>query len=57
MVTLKELAREFGGELRGVMAEQALRDVQMDSRTVGQGDLFAALPGASADGSVGDELR
>ena len=51
MVTLKDLAREFGGELHGISAEQALRDVQMVSRTVGQGDLFAALPGSSADGS------
>jgi UDP-N-acetylmuramoyl-L-alanyl-D-glutamate--2,6-diaminopimelate ligase len=51
MVTLRELAAELGGELRGAGADRSLRDVQIDSRTVAHGDLFAALPGASADGA------
>jgi len=51
MVTLEELARAFGGELRGASSGRALCDVQLDSRTVGPGDLFAALSGSNSDGS------
>lgn len=59
MVTLAQLVRELGGELHAAEScSQDLRDVQVDSRKVVAGDLFAALPGSSADGArfVADAL-
>jgi UDP-N-acetylmuramoyl-L-alanyl-D-glutamate--2,6-diaminopimelate ligase len=54
MVALEELVRELGGSLQAPSAQAQLADVldvQIDSRSVGAGDLFAALPGRAADGA------
>lgn len=49
-VTLRELAAKGIGTLVGT-GDQPLRGVHHDSRRVGAGDLFAALPGARVDGA------
>jgi UDP-N-acetylmuramoyl-L-alanyl-D-glutamate--2,6-diaminopimelate ligase len=53
MVALEELVRELGGSLQAPASGQTndVLDVQIDSRSVGAGDLFAALPGRAADGA------
>jgi UDP-N-acetylmuramoyl-L-alanyl-D-glutamate--2,6-diaminopimelate ligase len=56
MPLLTDLVREFGGDLSPErsavdVACVEVRDVQLDSRLVGAGDLFAALPGRAADGA------
>ncbi|PWV70071.1 UDP-N-acetylmuramoyl-tripeptide--D-alanyl-D-alanine ligase [Nocardia neocaledoniensis] len=51
-MTLREIADVVGGELHDVPDPQALvtGSVEFDSRRIGSGDLFLALPGASSDG-------
>ena len=49
MVRLSQLVQALGGRLGAGDAD--IRDVQVDSRRVGPGELFAALPGATADGA------
>jgi UDP-N-acetylmuramoyl-L-alanyl-D-glutamate--2,6-diaminopimelate ligase len=58
MTSLAQLVDELGGELHGHADSRDLHDVHLDSRAVGKGDLFAALPGAQADGArfVADAL-
>jgi UDP-N-acetylmuramoyl-L-alanyl-D-glutamate--2,6-diaminopimelate ligase len=51
MVRLSELVGRFGGACAPERADPDVLDVQLDSRRVGRGDLFAALPGATADGA------
>jgi UDP-N-acetylmuramoyl-L-alanyl-D-glutamate--2,6-diaminopimelate ligase len=60
---LADLVAELGGDCDGVSlaaprdsdresrAAIVIHDVQLDSRLVGAGDLFAALPGRAADGA------
>jgi UDP-N-acetylmuramoyl-L-alanyl-D-glutamate--2,6-diaminopimelate ligase len=49
---LSRLVAELGGELVPAGADVLeVRDVQVDSRLVGRGDLFAALPGTHDDGT------
>ncbi|MCK6448661.1 MAG: UDP-N-acetylmuramoyl-L-alanyl-D-glutamate--2,6-diaminopimelate ligase [Planctomycetes bacterium] len=50
MVRIHELAARCGGVVEGPSVEVV--DVELDSRRVMQGALFAALPGAKADGSA-----
>ncbi|TCJ90132.1 UDP-N-acetylmuramoyl-tripeptide--D-alanyl-D-alanine ligase [Nocardia alba] len=51
-MTLREIADVVGGELHDVSDPQALvtGSVEFDSRRIGSGDLFLALPGANSDG-------
>ncbi|MFC6011963.1 UDP-N-acetylmuramoyl-tripeptide--D-alanyl-D-alanine ligase [Nocardia lasii] len=51
-MTLREIANVVGGELHDVVDPQALvtGSVEFDSRRIGSGDLFLALPGANSDG-------
>jgi UDP-N-acetylmuramoyl-tripeptide--D-alanyl-D-alanine ligase len=50
-VTLAQLAEVVGGELVDERADTAVvRGVTIDSRHVGDGDLFVALPGTRTDG-------
>ncbi|MFC4123545.1 UDP-N-acetylmuramoyl-tripeptide--D-alanyl-D-alanine ligase [Nocardia rhizosphaerae] len=51
-MTLREIADVVGGELHDVSDPQALvtGSVEFDSRRIGSGDLFLALPGATTDG-------
>jgi UDP-N-acetylmuramoyl-L-alanyl-D-glutamate--2,6-diaminopimelate ligase len=55
MLALSELVSAIGGACAGSASDRAprtwIRDVQLDSRSVGAGDLFAALPGRAADGA------
>ena len=53
MVELDRLVAALGGELHATHASRAVDvvDVRLDSRFVGVGDLFAALPGRAADGA------
>lgn len=53
MVELDRLVAALGGELQATQAGRAVDvvDVRLDSRFVGAGDLFAALPGRAADGA------
>jgi UDP-N-acetylmuramoyl-L-alanyl-D-glutamate--2,6-diaminopimelate ligase len=57
MVELDRLVAALGGELQGARAQQQagrsvdVLDVRLDSRGVGVGDLFAALPGRAANGA------
>ncbi|HUO99978.1 MAG TPA: UDP-N-acetylmuramoyl-L-alanyl-D-glutamate--2,6-diaminopimelate ligase [Gemmatimonadota bacterium] len=48
-LTLAEVARRVGGRLRGP-GETQVRGLTHDSRRVGPGDLFAAVPGFETDG-------
>jgi UDP-N-acetylmuramoyl-L-alanyl-D-glutamate--2,6-diaminopimelate ligase len=63
MVTLADLAREHGGDLRGAAEHAAaridVRDVVIDSREAREGALFCALSGGTRDGAsfVGDALQ
>ncbi len=50
-VTLGDLAREGLGRVHGD-AGTVLRGVHHDSRSVGEGDLFVAVPGATVDGAA-----
>ncbi|HVS19116.1 MAG TPA: UDP-N-acetylmuramoyl-L-alanyl-D-glutamate--2,6-diaminopimelate ligase [Planctomycetota bacterium] len=57
MVELDRLVAALGGELHAAQASHSGRavdvvDVRLDSRFVGAGDLFAALPGRAADGAT-----
>jgi UDP-N-acetylmuramoyl-L-alanyl-D-glutamate--2,6-diaminopimelate ligase len=54
MARLASLQRAFGGELVGAdgHASVEVNDVELDSRRVMQGALFAALRGGKADGSA-----
>ncbi|MFD3509437.1 UDP-N-acetylmuramoyl-tripeptide--D-alanyl-D-alanine ligase [Nocardia sp. NPDC058666] len=51
-MTLREIADVVGGQLHDVPDPQALvtGSVEFDSRRIGSGDLFLALPGANSDG-------
>ncbi|NKX90826.1 UDP-N-acetylmuramoyl-tripeptide--D-alanyl-D-alanine ligase [Nocardia coubleae] len=51
-MTLREIADVVGGELHDVPDPEALvtGSVEFDSRRIGPGDLFLALPGANSDG-------
>lgn len=50
-LALQQVAEVVGGELvDGADAERMIDDVTIDSRTVGAGSLFVALPGEHADG-------
>lgn len=57
MVELDRLVAALGGEIHGQSAVQRtgrsvdVLDVRLDSRFVGVGDLFAALPGRAANGA------
>ncbi len=50
MVLLSELVRRYGGAA-DPSADPVLTDVHIDSRRVGAGELFCALPGQSVDGA------
>ena len=54
MVRLSHLVETFGGfctpEPAGTL-DPVVTDVHVDSRRVGRGDLFAALPGLTVDGA------
>ncbi|MBI5435365.1 MAG: UDP-N-acetylmuramoyl-L-alanyl-D-glutamate--2,6-diaminopimelate ligase [Planctomycetes bacterium] len=52
MVRIGVLREVLGGELVGASTSVDLLDVELDSRRVMQGALFAALPGGKADGST-----
>jgi UDP-N-acetylmuramoyl-tripeptide--D-alanyl-D-alanine ligase len=49
-LTLPEIAAAVGGRLTGDGSAPVTGAVTVDSRTVGQGDLFVALPGERVDG-------
>ncbi|MCP3916308.1 MAG: UDP-N-acetylmuramoyl-L-alanyl-D-glutamate--2,6-diaminopimelate ligase [bacterium] len=51
MIRLADLVRRLGGRCELPDAGPTIWDVHLDSRRVGVGDLFVALPGASADGA------
>lgn len=51
MITLRELIAELGGRCTNALDGAVVRDVQLDSRRVKPGDLFAALPGTRDDGA------
>ena len=48
---LRALLEEFGGEVSGEVQGVEVLDARLDSRAGEAGDLFCALPGASADGA------
>jgi UDP-N-acetylmuramoyl-tripeptide--D-alanyl-D-alanine ligase len=50
--TLKEVAEATGGRLADADPEAVVTGVQVDSRRVGAGELFVALPGSRTDGSL-----
>jgi UDP-N-acetylmuramoyl-tripeptide--D-alanyl-D-alanine ligase len=50
--TLKEVAEATGGRLAGADPDAVVTGVQVDSRKVGPGELFVALPGGRTDGSL-----
>lgn len=50
MTALRELVRRIGGSCSSPGQDVAVLDVQLDSRNVRPGDLFAALPGSKDDG-------
>ncbi len=52
MVRLAILREALGGEARGDLRTVEISDVELDSRRVMHGALFAALPGAKSDGSA-----
>src|SRR5262249_22025530 len=59
MPRLDEFVRQLGGKVEPDAGRAVdVRDVQLDSRLVRAGDLFAALPGNSSDGArfVADAL-
>jgi UDP-N-acetylmuramoyl-tripeptide--D-alanyl-D-alanine ligase len=49
-MTLAEIARVTGGRLHRATGEERVRAVEFDSRAVGDGGLFLALPGERTDG-------
>ena len=49
-VTLGTIAHDVGGTLHGASGTELVRDVVIDSRRVGAGSLFVALPGERVDG-------
>jgi UDP-N-acetylmuramoyl-tripeptide--D-alanyl-D-alanine ligase len=49
-MTLAEIARVTGGRLHRATGDERVRAVEFDSRTVGDGGLFLALPGERTDG-------
>ncbi len=51
MVYLSDLVQKLGGSCSIAEAGASINDVKIDSRQVGVGDLFAALPGKTVDGS------
>jgi UDP-N-acetylmuramoyl-L-alanyl-D-glutamate--2,6-diaminopimelate ligase len=53
VIPLADLVRELGGaaDRTAIDSEVPIRDVQIDSRRVARGDLFAAIPGSRADGA------
>lgn len=52
-VTLQDVAREAGGRLQGAddAASIVIADITLDSRTVGERTVFAALPGTRTHGA------
>jgi UDP-N-acetylmuramoyl-tripeptide--D-alanyl-D-alanine ligase len=50
-LTLQEVAEAVSGELTGAADGTVTGSVTVDSRTVGAGDLFVALPGERVDGA------
>ncbi|MDQ1712439.1 MAG: UDP-N-acetylmuramoyl-tripeptide--D-alanyl-D-alanine ligase [Frankiaceae bacterium] len=48
--TLAEVARVVGGRLADAVGDEVVTGAAIDSRRVGPGDLFVALPGERADG-------
>lgn len=52
MALVRDLQAALGGELEGGSPSADAVDVELDSRRVVQGALFAALPGAREDGSA-----
>lgn len=51
MTTLRQLVQTLGGEAEFAGAGPEVGGIQLDSREVGAGDAFAALPGTRADGA------
>ncbi|MDT7701118.1 MAG: UDP-N-acetylmuramoyl-tripeptide--D-alanyl-D-alanine ligase [Pseudonocardiales bacterium] len=49
-MTLAEIARVTGGRLHRATGDERVRAVEFDSRKVGDGGLFLALPGERTDG-------
>ncbi len=49
-LTLAEVAEAVGGSVHGDAASRVTGKVTVDSRTLGSGDLFVALPGERVDG-------
>ncbi len=49
-LTLAEVAEAVGGSVSGDSASRVTGTVTVDSRTLGSGDLFVALPGERVDG-------
>ncbi len=49
-MTLGEVARAVGGDLRGSNGDERVRHVVIDSRAAGPETLFAAVPGEHVDG-------
>ncbi|MCW0212558.1 MAG: UDP-N-acetylmuramoyl-tripeptide--D-alanyl-D-alanine ligase [Pseudonocardia sp.] len=49
-MTLAEIARVTGGRLHRATGDECVRTVEFDSRAVGAGALFLALPGERVDG-------
>jgi UDP-N-acetylmuramoyl-tripeptide--D-alanyl-D-alanine ligase len=51
-IALKEIAEVTGGRLVEADPDDVVHGVQVDSRKVGAGELFVALPGSRTDGSL-----
>jgi UDP-N-acetylmuramoyl-tripeptide--D-alanyl-D-alanine ligase len=51
-IALKEIAEVTGGRLVEADPDAVVHGVQVDSRKVGAGELFVALPGSRTDGSL-----